>query len=131
MKKLVLLFWVAALLSNCTKEKIIEPISGTWTIVETNDARAGYIQVKTYAPSSEITLQFGENNNLILTGNNPGVAESPLWEFDKYQVLQGNFVKLYQSTGSKQMKVYYEIEGNLFLNYPDRHGYEEKFLRIR
>lgn len=131
MKKLILLFWASALFLSCTKEKITDAISGTWTIVETNDARTGYIQVKTYTPSSEITLQFGDNGNLVLTGSNPGVAESPLWEFDKYQVLPGNFVKLYQSVGNKEMKVFYEIEGSLFLSYPDWHGYEEKFLRIK
>ena len=79
MKQLLLLAAVVSFF-GCTKEKIIEPIPGTWTIVETNDGGTGAgIRIQTYSPTSEISLHFGENGNLQLEGSNPGRANSPLW----------------------------------------------------
>ena len=131
MKQLLLLFAMTTLF-GCTKERISQPPPGTWTIVETNDVSAGYVQIQTYVPSTEVTLEFGNAGNLILTGSNPGVAKSPLWEYDKYQMLEKNIIRFYQSTGNKERQAYYEVEGNLYLNYFDaRHGYEEQFLRVK
>lgn len=119
-------------LFSCSKEQTIQPIDGTWTIIETNSAESGYIEVQTYRPSSEVTLEFGSNGTLIRTGSNPGTAKSPLWEYDKYQLLEKNIIRFYQSAGSKETKAFYTLDGNLFLNYLSmRHGYEEKFLKIK
>jgi hypothetical protein len=105
---------------------------GTWTIVETNSAENGFIEVQIYPPSSEVTLEFGSNGTLLRTGSNPGTAKSPLWEYDKYQVLEKNIIRFYQSAGGKEVKAFYTLDGNLFLNYlAMRHGYEEKFLKIK
>lgn len=132
MKQLLLLAAVVSVF-GCAKEQIVQTIPGTWTIVETNDGSIGMgYRVQTYSPSTEITLQFGNDGSLILSGSNPGVANSPLWEYDRYEIAENHIIRFYQSNGRKQKKAYYEIEGSLFLNYVDnRHGYEERFLRIR
>ncbi|RYF81424.1 MAG: hypothetical protein EON98_12395 [Chitinophagaceae bacterium] len=131
MKRLILALAIVCLFS-CSKEQTIQPIDGTWTIIETNTAESGYIEVQTYLPSSEVTLEFGSNGMLIRTGSNPGTAKCPLWEYDRYQLLEKNIVRFYQSAGNKEVKAYYTLEGNLFLNYLNmRHGYEEKFQKIK
>ena len=133
MKQLLLLAAVVSFF-GCTKEKIIESIPGTWTIIETNDGDTGGagFKIQTYSPSSEISLHFGENGDLQLEGSNPGKANSPLWHYDRYELLEGHTIRFYQSSGNKQQKAYFEIEGDLYLNYINsRHGYEEKFLRVK
>jgi len=131
MKQLFICVALIALFS-CTRQNLKEPFSGTWTIVETNSAENGFIQLQTYPPSSEVTLKFAGNGTLVRTGTNPGTAKSPLWEYDKYQVLEENIIRFYQSAGSKEMRALYTVDGNLVLNYlAMRHGYEETFLKIK
>ena len=130
--KQLLLFFAIAILFGCTKENISEPPAGTWTIIETNLEEAGGIQIQTYSPSSEITLEFGKNGNLLLSGANPGNAMSPLWEYDSYQILEDDIIRFYQRTGNKEVQAYFSIEGNLYLNYLNlRCPYEEEFLKIK
>jgi len=125
-------FLAIVILFGCTKENHSDLLSGTWTIVETNIEDAGGIQVQSYPPSSEITLEFGINGSLILTGANPGNAMSPLWEYDSYQMLEDNVVRFYQRSGNKEVQAYFSIEGNLFLNYLNlRCPYEEQFLKVK
>lgn len=131
MKQLFLLLAIACLFS-CSKEKIVETISGTWTIVETNTDASGIVQVQTYAPSSEFTMEFGPEGRLILTGANPGQAMSPLWGFDRYEVLPGNMLRFFQSNGTQEIKAYFTINGELFLNHlSTRCAFEERFVRIK
>lgn len=130
--KQLLTFLAAAILFGCSKEKISSPPTGTWTIIETNLEDAGGIQVQTYTPSSEISLEFGAKGDLVLTGANPGNAMSPLWEYDSYQMLEDDVIRFYQRAGNKEVQAYFSIEGDLFLNYLNlRCPYEEKFLRIK
>ena len=130
--KQLLLFLAITILFGCTKEKISEPPAGTWTIVETNLEDAGGIQFQTYAPSSEMNLEFGENGKLVLSGVNPGNAMSQLWEYDSYQLLEDEIIRFYQRNGSKEVQAYFSIEGNLYLNYLNlRCPYEEEFLKIK
>jgi hypothetical protein len=131
MKQLFLLLAIVCLFS-CTKEKIVETVSGTWTIVETNTDASGIVQVQTYAPTSEFTIEFGANGQLILTGANPGQAMSPLWGFDRYEVLPGNMIRFSQSNGSQEIEAYFTINGELFLNHlSTRCAHEEKFVRVK
>jgi hypothetical protein len=130
MKKLFLLLTVICLFS-CSKENI-PSISGIWTIVETNAEIGGGVQVQTYPPSSEVTMEFGANGQLILTGTNPGRAMSPLWDYDRYEVLPDQVIRFYKSFNGEEMKAFFTVEGDLFLNYLTvRCGYEEKFLRLK
>ena len=121
-----------ACLFSCSKEQTIQPIDGTWTIIETN-AGTGYgVQVQTYAPSSETTVQFAANGQLIVTGTNPGQAMSPLWEFDRYELLPDQIIRFYQSNGQEEMKAFMTLDGNLFLNYLSaRCEFEEKYIRLK
>jgi hypothetical protein len=130
--KQLLTFFAITILFGCTKEKISEPPTGTWTIVKTDLGDAGGIQIQTFTPSSEITLEFGKNGSLLLTGANPGNALSPLWEYDSYQILEDDIIRFYQRYGNKEVQAYFSIEGNLYLNYLHlRCPYEEEFLRIK
>ena len=130
--KQLLTFFAITILLGCTKEKISEPPTGTWTIIETNLEDAGGIQIQTYTPSSEVTLEFGNNGSLMLSGANPGNAMSPLWEYDSYQMLEDDIVRFYQRHGNKEAQAYFSIEGNLYLNYLNlRCPYEEEFLRVK
>lgn len=131
MKQLFLLLAIACLFS-CTKEKIVETVSGTWTIVETNTDAGGIVQVQTYAPTSEFTVEFAPNGQLILTGANPGQAASPLWNYDRYEVLPDNIIRFFKSTGNEEIKAYFTINGELFLNHlSTRCAHEEKFTKIK
>jgi hypothetical protein len=103
MKRLTVFLAIICLFS-CTKEKIVESVSGTWTIVETNSDATGIIQVQSYAPSSEFTVEFGANGQLNLSGANPGQAMSPLWGYNRYEVLPGNIIRFFKSTGSEEIK---------------------------
>ncbi|HUC81727.1 MAG TPA: hypothetical protein VMR70_12480 [Flavisolibacter sp.] len=133
MKQLFLL--VAAIcLFSCYKEKkpILETVSGTWTIVETSTDASGIVQVQTYLPSSEFTMEFAPGGQLVLTGANPGQAASPLWNYDRYQVLPENMIRFYQSTGTQEIKAYFTVNGELFLNHlSTRCAHEEKFVRLK
>lgn len=123
---------VVILLFSCTKENVPSTIDGTWAIVESNIGNGTGIEVMQYTPSSELTLQFAENNTLVLAGANPGTAQSPLWQYDRYQLLPNSMIRFFQSYGPQEMKAHYTIEGELFLNYPwARCGHEEKFVRVK
>jgi hypothetical protein len=130
MKKIFLLLAVVCLFS-CSKENI-PSINGTWTIVESNIGTGSGYTVQTYSPSSEVTIEFGQNGKLLLTGTNPGTAMSPLWEFDNYELKANHMIIFSQSSGAKEMEAFYTLDGHLFLNYTwARCGYEERFVRVK
>lgn len=131
MKRFVTCLALLALFS-CTKEKRPSLPSGSWTIVESNIGTGTGFVVQTYQPSSELTVEFGADGKLLLTGNNPGTANSPLWEFDRYEMKPNNHMRFYQSGGSKEMEAFATVNGELHLNYLQTTcGYEEKFLRVK
>ncbi len=128
-----LCFFIAlAFVFSCTKEKFSEPVAGTWTIIQSNIGTGSGSMVQSYTPSSEITIEFGANSNLVLTGSNPGLATSPLWKYNKYQLLPGNKIRFFQSSGADEMEAFVTVDGQLYLDYLwARCGYQEKFLKIK
>ena len=131
MKRLLFLL-VISFLFSCTKENVPATIEGTWAIIESNIGNGTGVEVMRYAPSSEMTLQFAENNMLVLTGGNPGEAQSPLWQYDRYKILPNSMIRFFQSFGPQEMEAHYTIDGELYLNYPwARCGHEEKFVRVK
>lgn len=101
-------------------------------MVETNTDTGGAIQVQTFAPSSEITLEFRPGGQLLVSGPNSLQAMSPLWQYNRYQLLNDNIIRFYQTGGSSETRAYFTLNGDLYLNYLHvRCPYKEKFLKIR
>lgn len=131
MKK-ILPIWTLVFLFSCTKEKTSVNIPGTWAIVESNIGTGTGYTVQTYLPSSEFTVEFRPDNGLRLVGTNPGTANSPLWQFDRYAMLADDKIRFYQSAGNEEMEAFITLNGELYLNYLwARCGYEEKFLKVK
>lgn len=131
MQKLTLLATIFFLF-GCAKENIALVPSGTWTIVETAAGTGTSVQLQTYSPTSEITLEFAPGGRLVLTGANPGQAMSPLWEYDRYEIQADNIIRFFHTNGSREMKAYLTLNNELYLNYLwARCGYEEKFVKVK
>ena len=128
MKQLLLCFLIIGLIS-CSKEKA-SSLHGAWTIVETTAGTGSGFITQTYAAGSEITIHFAANGDFSVTGPNPGVSNSKLWEFNKYELLSDQTIKLYNATSGLQTNVSFNMANGLEISYQyARCGMLEKFIR--
>jgi hypothetical protein len=128
MKQILLCFLILSLFS-CSKEKT-NSLQGEWTIVETNAGTGSGFITKTYPAGSDITIHFSTSGEFKVTGPNPGASNSKLWEFNKYELLSDQTIRLYNSTSGLQTNVSYTMENGLEMSYQyARCGMFEKFIR--
>ena len=127
--KQILLCFLLIIGISCTKESSVT-IQGEWTIVETN-AGTGYgLNTQNYQAGSDISIEFGPSGDFIVSGPKPGASNSKLWDFNKYELLADQSIRLYHSTTGEEMTAYFKIENGLHLHYTwARCGYSEKFVK--
>ena len=124
-EKVLFLLLIVSLVS-CSKDKS-ESVQGDWTLVETLYGTGGGFNQQQFSPGTGVTVRFGSGGNLSITGGN---AYSFLREFDKYEILGADRLRLYQSSGNAAGFIGYRFEGGLTLSIETaRCGMFEKFVR--
>jgi len=76
-----------------------------------------------------LLIEFKNNGDFVVSGPNPGLANSPLWEFNKYEFQADNSIRFFNSNTSADLMATYTLHKTLELDYMQRCGFDiEKFI---
>lgn len=128
MKLFCFLFPAIFFVTSCNKEDQ-QSIIGKWTIIERMAGTGGSFITSSYAPLSEMSIEFKPSGDFFAYNYNSSISSNALEGFDRYQIASGDQIKLYKTSNGESLNIFYSLKNNLRLDYQVRCGFTETFIR--
>jgi hypothetical protein len=122
MKRIILLLALFSIM-GCTKEKQPDSLLGSWRLMQINSGDTSTV----YLTGTEFSVDFKSDGRFDILGPKPNY--SFLQEFNRYETVNFDRIRFYDSTSTEELFANFQIENSLSLSYEFRCPYEEKFTR--